>query len=80
MYGSTMEFAFASHPRNRKIYVVYVNPRCKNMRFTIHVTVLILLKGVLVLFARSSRLIPDKAQVWQAKLFYKVLQLLCREI
>ena len=29
--------------------------------FTIHVTVLILLKGVL--FARSSRLIPDKANL-----------------
>jgi hypothetical protein len=29
--------------------------------FTIHVTVLILLKGVL--YARSSRLIPDKA-IW----------------
>ncbi|KAJ0731245.1 putative photosystem I [Helianthus annuus] len=29
--------------------------------FTIHVTVLILLKGVL--FARSSRLIPDKANI-----------------
>ncbi|KAG9438751.1 hypothetical protein H6P81_021289 [Aristolochia fimbriata] len=41
--------------RNRRFLVHHIHA------FTIHVTVLILLKGVL--FARSSRLIPDKANL-----------------
>ncbi|KAF9660718.1 hypothetical protein SADUNF_SadunfMtG0001400 (mitochondrion) [Salix dunnii] len=41
--------------RNRRFLFWYIHA------FTIHVTVLILLKGVL--FARSSRLIPDKANL-----------------
>ncbi|KAJ3673529.1 hypothetical protein LUZ61_022085 [Rhynchospora tenuis] len=47
--------------RHRDAIISHLNWSIIFIAFTIHVTVLILLKGVL--FARSSRLIPDKANL-----------------